>query len=690
MTGVRNARDLRWPNTVAARVDDQTLAAIESAARSRGELPSTVLRRLIEIGLGRIDAVQPTRRAYDAYTRRSGVSISAIIASIDRGQFAETLRRPCGLGHLRCRNPPGKTGGSRDLIRPAIHPQAQRGRAVIIRSSFRGPGGLADHLQRVDTNEKVLVRPDLSPDGADNVEGTLSDYVAIVGALRGPRNSLLHIAVSPTRALSLADELTVIDRIRAAYGIAPDHAMLAVQHTKPGETDRPAHYHFIFPRLDFGDQRDPGRRPRAISDSFSKIKNERLSVELGYDLRHAIVPGPHIDQVRARLAVERPDMTEILAHLKPLKDQADGTTVADKAAAFGADLDLREFDQRVLEAYEVGDFEAAKLTLSRGDKTILVVDDATGTHHSLIRVLRREVKRRGRSIDVTEATLEQRLGTPTLSVKDAKRAGLDRELRNSRAEIDAQLRAQAFEAALDLDKAALDRARQEQAAEQGRRADHAARARATLTADRELIKQRRNHAAYIRVERARRAFRRGRVWFRLAKPIGFAVGAAAVFAGAGLTTVVVAVIIARTAAKAAADSERWEGRRLIADRPEAKAAGAAYDDLFARVRVARTFDFKSIPRHGRTAVGALYRAASENSDIDPAILRALDEIAPGLSSRVIDLARYGLSVKVGDVCRAMFDPDDPKHRRALAAFVANPRPPIRRPPVRSRGRGIGD
>lgn len=55
-------RDIRWPNTVAARIDNQTLDAIEAAARDRGELPSTVLRRLIEVGLDRIDAVQPTRR----------------------------------------------------------------------------------------------------------------------------------------------------------------------------------------------------------------------------------------------------------------------------------------------------------------------------------------------------------------------------------------------------------------------------------------------------------------------------------------------------------------------------------------------------------------------------------------------------------------------------------------------------
>ncbi len=560
---------------------------------------------------------------------------------------------------------------------------------MIIRSSFRGPGGLAVHLSRVDHNEMVVVRSDLSPDLADEIGSTLRDYVAITGAF-GVDKSLLHLVMSPTRPLSRLEEARAITLVREAYGVGASHPMLVVQHTKPGETDRAQHYHLVLPTVDPEGTRNRRGRPKRISDSFSRLRNQRLSIEIAHDLGHILVPGPHIDRVRARLAVERPDIQEALKEIAPLARDGVKTSVRDKAEAFDGHLDLAAFDTRVLSAFRADDFTFAGLLLAQGTKTIMVVDTATGVSQSLIRVLRRAAKREGRPITITMEDLKRHVGRPQQTLKDAKRAGFDRELSKSGRQINLELDAAAFDAKSDGDQAALDGIQQVRAAEQARQGEHAARARATFAADRQEVARRKAVAGRLRVQRARRAFHHGRIWFRLRTPIGYAAGVAALVAGAGIPAVIIAVIVAREVSMALEDASRSEGRRLIEGRNEATAAKAEYDDLFERVRVARTFDFKSIPRHGRTAVGALYRAASENSDIDPAILRALDETAPGLSSRVIDLARYGLSVKVGDVCRAMFDPDDPKHRRALAAFVANPRPPIRRPPVRSRGRGIGD
>lgn len=62
MTRRSDSREMRWPCTVAARVDKETREAIIAAADARGEPQSTVLRELIEIGLGRIDVERPVRR----------------------------------------------------------------------------------------------------------------------------------------------------------------------------------------------------------------------------------------------------------------------------------------------------------------------------------------------------------------------------------------------------------------------------------------------------------------------------------------------------------------------------------------------------------------------------------------------------------------------------------------------------
>ena len=560
---------------------------------------------------------------------------------------------------------------------------------MIIRSSFRGPGGLASHLLRTDHNEKVVVRPDLSPDLADEIGSTLRDYVAMAGAF-GVEKSLLHLVMSPTRPLSRLEEARAITLIREAYGVGAAHPMLVVQHTKPGETDRAEHYHLVLPTVDPEGTRNRRGRPKRISDSFSRLRNQRLSIEIAHDLGHILVPGPHIDRVRARLAVERPDIQEALKETAPLARDGVRTSVRDKAESFDGHLDLAAFDTRVLSAFKADDFTSAGLLLAQGTKTIMVVDTATGVSQSLIRVVRRAAKREGRPITITMADLIRHVGRPQRTLKDAKRAGFDQELSKSVRQINAELDAAAFDAKSDGDQAALDGIQQVRAAEQARQGEHAARARATFAADRQEVGRRKTVAGRLRVQRARRAFHHGRIWFRLRTPIGYAAGVAALVAGAGIPAVIIAVIVAREVSMALEDASRSEGRRLIEGRTEATAAKAEYDDLFERVRAVRTFDFKSVPRQCRTAVGAIYRAASEGTAMDPEVLRALDEAVPGLSVQVSDVARYGLSVRVGDIFRNMFDPDNPSHRRALAAFVAKPLTPTVKVRVKSRGRGIGD
>ena len=246
---------------------------------------------------------------------------------------------------------------------------------MIVRSAFRGAGGFANHLTRADTNEAIQFRDDLSSwptvDRRSLIEAI--DAFSALGQVHGTKSPLLHIVISPSHPLTSADEAMVLRHICRAYQIPDGQPMFALEHDKPGETDRAVHLHFVFQRL-------KAAEGRLISDRSRLWRNEQLSLEIAFDLGHPLIAGPRVEQLRPILARERPEMAEALAALTaPTRSNAT-TTAGDRLQAANSQIDLRMFDARVFDVVvqQRTDLAKAHLAVAAGDRALMVVDSATG------------------------------------------------------------------------------------------------------------------------------------------------------------------------------------------------------------------------------------------------------------------------------------------------------------------------
>ena len=531
---------------------------------------------------------------------------------------------------------------------------------MIIVSTFRKPGGLADHLCRSDTNELVEIAEELSVGCALDVRGALLDFSAL-GFARGASKSLVHFAISPATGLSPDQEQVMMNRIRDVYAISHSHPCIVVRHGKPGNFIRPAHFHAVFPRVD-------GTSSKQISDSFSKIKNERISIELECDFGHALVPGPHIDAVKRSLAQSRPDLTAVLADLLAPNRSNERSTVGDKAFAAAKAINLGEFDRRVMDAFQKNTLSPDHskqngLALAQGDSAIMVVDQSTDFAQSLIRVLRRESKKRGQKLVITAAELDWRFGQPQLpTLSHVRRAGINIELQQKLAAVDREAGHARHHAAIDFERSAVKKLRIIADAEIAE-AQFRARQEATKKADIAEIKRRAKIVADIRWQSIQRAEKRARFWHRHRKLAGLMAGTVALGGGFGIPIALMAIIVARGTIV----FQRYRAQELRrTEKPDVRDEIKSY---FQGVKACGQFDLATIPKAGRVAAGAIYRKASAGQVPDHAVGLALEKIAPGLPGKIVRVARYGSSPKVDAIFRRMFRPIDSNHITALAAFI---------------------
>lgn len=282
---------------------------------------------------------------------------------------------------------------------------------MIIRASFRGPGGLAEHLTRVDTNETVRIRDDLSLGCELEVPAALDDFAALGVDIANER-SLVHFAISPSLRLTPEQELRTLAEVRRAYEISDEQPVLFLEHDKPGDMDRPPHYHAVFPRRDF-------RSGRLIRDSFYRQINDRLAVQLDAEFSApAIVPVVHRKSVETWLAQNAPDTLEQVnarGGVRLPTDRPQRSTAADKKRAADLGVDLGAFGDRVFDVLESrgrdpmclteADWISSGLRLARGDKATMVIDLMTGHCASLSRTLNAAAKRRGLSRRWREADI---------------------------------------------------------------------------------------------------------------------------------------------------------------------------------------------------------------------------------------------------------------------------------------------
>jgi len=286
---------------------------------------------------------------------------------------------------------------------------------MIISIRFRAPGGLAAHLALTEFNERVEVSY------ARDVEadiGAAIETLTLIGACGRPQRSLIHIKASPAPGehLSPAQAQRLREIIEAELRIQT-HPGIVVTHVKG---NRPAHFHLVYSVADTV-------TGRAVHDSWIRIRAEKVARTFEAEQGFAPVVGRHNRLVRGALDRERPDIAHLVdADARPISKQAtidiDETQQATRRGA-----DARRVRKIVFEAFEASNrnfrlfaaqLDALGFSIARGDRAIMVLDEATGYSTPLARLLRTEAKAAGCPIALTSEDLEIIFGAAP-SLRDA-------------------------------------------------------------------------------------------------------------------------------------------------------------------------------------------------------------------------------------------------------------------------------
>jgi len=585
---------------------------------------------------------------------------------------------------------------------------------MIVNATFRDQGGLAAHLQRADTNESVVVRDDLSCFCSLEIDDAVADFAAI-GVAKGVKKPLIHISVSPERPLSPEQEHEMIARVRAVYGIPPDHPMLVVAHRKPGEFDRPDHYHTVLPSV-----KSDGRR---ISDAYYKIKNERISLELEVQFGHRLVPGPNVGSVRRQLEIERPEMAEVIASLEAPVDENDMTTVSDKNFAVASGVDLGAFDARVFSVWEAGGFKdkaqlaSGGLAVALGDNGIMVLDAKTGLSQSLLRLLNRESKRRGKPIRLKKAELQKilaDLAATSGDLKPTRRLLIFQSVEVARQQASAcsfiERQVCGFSSQIDASTTEIEQLTRSQliTAVKGESTpiagdqDRSVRRPSTIKDDLETMRRLHRERVESRKRDAAHAWKSARIWrsSSLEKFVAAAAAGAVLACGGGL---LISIAAAGFASGFVAERGRHERDKAIAASqslkqtyPEIREETDAY---FARVRAADSFDLDLIPTHTRVAAGYVFRRVADGAEPLSAVCDALDAVSPKLAEHIADVAKLATNSRLRRAFGGLYALTEPTAVAELRAFTRRAQKldapgqqsPLKpKPHLNLKGSGIGD
>lgn len=408
---------------------------------------------------------------------------------------------------------------------------------MIIRTEFIQMGGQAAHLSRTDTNKKVIVLRDLWRLAPANLAEAIRTFAAI--ARTNPRTirELIHCKISPSHALS-DDELDqTLVAIELELGIPDTMPRIVVRHSKG---DRPDHFHVIWPLVD-------PVTGRAIKSNENYLSDELVSRVLEIRFGEKITPGPRqaevVEKLRHRGEHAIADALSGIAAVDA-GGRVGGAT-RQQAAQLG--VDLTRFMNGVDACWigSAGDgqrfcAELAKtgLRIARGDKAVLVLDDLTGFHAPLARILRQVGKANGRPIKIKESDLEAAFAAAP-DLKTAREAGFATALEKAEKRVDGELARLQVEAEIDGETDLADRLKLARMRVRDQRRAELAQ---TLKARRREIADTYRRRDRIRRARVNRAFRAAK-WATApaVKNLVFIAAAGAVaLAGGGLGVALVA------------------------------------------------------------------------------------------------------------------------------------------------------
>jgi len=142
-------------------------------------------------------------------------------------------------------------------------------------------GGLGRHLMDTGrgSNERVIVRSDLSRDMPSDVPLGLRLLAAPARRIRRMKNDVVHIVVAPERLLTPEEMERVLSLIEAEYGIPAGSARLVVEHWKG---KRAHHFHVVFSMASEADGK--ALRFTRCGDRDEMLAR-RLEIELGEQLQ---------------------------------------------------------------------------------------------------------------------------------------------------------------------------------------------------------------------------------------------------------------------------------------------------------------------------------------------------------------------------------------------------------------------
>ncbi|WP_019013974.1 relaxase/mobilization nuclease domain-containing protein [Elioraea tepidiphila] len=256
---------------------------------------------------------------------------------------------------------------------------------MIVKGGSRGgPGQLAAHLMRADTNERVEVLENHSP---YDLHATFRDWQTLCEGTRG-KKGLYHVNIDPDARYEMtrAQWARAVEVLEKELGLE-GQPRAVVMHEKKGRQ----HIHVVWQRTDI-------ETMTLRSDSYNYLAHERASLRLEQEFGHEHVPGKHAKRDREK----QPEFPRAEAtHAEWQQAERAALSVADRRAQIAA---LRETCDNG--ASFKAALEEAGYMLAQGDKRDFVLVTAEGSVLSLGRELKmKAVEVRAFMADVDRAAL---------------------------------------------------------------------------------------------------------------------------------------------------------------------------------------------------------------------------------------------------------------------------------------------
>jgi hypothetical protein len=239
---------------------------------------------------------------------------------------------------------------------------------MIIKGSARsGPKQLATHLQRADTNERVVVLELQS--GSRDLAATFRDWQTLAEGTRGSKG-LYHVNIDPDARYTMtpAQWTRAVEVLEKELGLE-GQPRAVVMHEKHGRE----HIHVVWARTDIDTM-------TMRSDSQNYAAHERASAALEREFGHEAVPGKHAKRDREK----QPEFPKAeLHHDEWQQAERAGVSIEERREQVGA---LHRASDNGL-AFKAA-LEEAGYVLAQGDRRDFVIVDQLGEIHSLGRQLK--------------------------------------------------------------------------------------------------------------------------------------------------------------------------------------------------------------------------------------------------------------------------------------------------------------